>query len=65
MDPTSNDKEDKQYNAELKTLVDAHPDLYSEVKWSVLAKGKYALAPDGSADLVVTFRNIHNWVWPG
>ena len=65
MDPTSNDKEDKEYNAELKTLLDAHPDIYSEVKWSVLAKGKYALAPDGSADLVVTFRNIHNWVWAG
>jgi predicted methyltransferase len=65
MDPTSNEREDKEYNAELKTLLDAHPDLYSEVKWSVLAKGKYALAPDGSADLVVTFRNIHNWVWAG
>src|ERR1700748_3642568 len=65
MDPTSNDKEDKAYNAELKALFDAHPDVYSEVKWSVLAKGKYQLAPDGSADLVVTFRNIHNWVWAG
>jgi predicted methyltransferase len=65
MDPTSNEAEDKKYNAELKALLDAHPDLYGEVKWSVLAKGKYALAPDGSADLVVTFRNIHNWVWSG
>jgi predicted methyltransferase len=65
MDPTSNKPEDKKYNAELKTLLDAHPDLYSEVKWSVLATGKYAIAPDGTADLVVTFRNIHNWVWSG
>ena len=65
MDPTSNQSEDKKYNAELKTLLDAHPDLYSEVKWSVLATGKYAIAPDGTADLVVTFRNIHNWVWSG
>ncbi|HEY0339218.1 MAG TPA: hypothetical protein VGC34_00300, partial [Steroidobacteraceae bacterium] len=31
MDPTSNDKEEKTYNAELKALFDAHPDLYSEV----------------------------------
>ena len=65
MDPTSNQEEDKKYNAELKTLLDAHPDRYGEVKWSVLATGKYALAPDNSADLVVTFRNIHNWVWSG
>ncbi len=65
MDPSSNDREDKEYNAELKKLLDARPDLYSEVKWSVLAKGKYDLAPPGSADLVVTFRNIHNWVWAG
>ena len=65
MDPTSDKKEDKKYNAELKTLLAAHPDLYGEVKWSVLAKGKYTLAPDGTADMVVTFRNIHNWVWAG
>jgi len=31
----------------------------------VLAPNKYALAPEGSADLVVTFRNIHNWGWSG
>jgi predicted methyltransferase len=65
MDPTSNDREDKEYNDQLKALFAAHPDLYGEAKWSVLAKGKYAIAPDGSADLVVTFRNIHNWVWSG
>ena len=65
MDPASNEPEDKQYNAELKALLDAHPDLYSQVKWSVLSRGKYDIAPAGSADMVVTFRNIHNWVWAG
>ncbi len=65
MDPTSNDREDKEYNAELKKLLDAHPDLYGKVKWSVLAKGKYDIAPAGSADMVLTFRNIHNWAWSG
>jgi predicted methyltransferase len=65
MDPTSSDREDVEVNAELKKLLETHPDLYGKVKWSVLAKGKYDLAPDGSADLVVTFRNIHNWVWAG
>lgn len=65
MDPTSNDKEAKKYNAELQTVLAARPDLYGEVKWSVLDKGNYAIAPDGTADLVVTFRNVHNWVWAG
>jgi predicted methyltransferase len=64
-DPSSNDAEDKELNARLKALLDARPDLYGEVKWSVLAPGKYNIAPDGSADMVVTFRNIHNWVWSG
>jgi predicted methyltransferase len=65
MDPESDKPEDKKLNAALKAVLDARPDLYSEVKWSVLAPNKYALAPDGSADLVVTFRNIHNWVGEG
>jgi predicted methyltransferase len=65
MDPKSDHREDKEYNSELKALLDTHSDLYSEVKWSVLAPGQYNIAPDGTADMVVTFRNIHNWVWSG
>jgi predicted methyltransferase len=61
MDPASK----APYNAELKKELDARPDLYSEVQWSVLAKDKYQIAPDGSADMVLTFRNIHNWAWDG
>jgi len=64
-DPDSKNAEDQELNAKLKALLDARPDLYSGVKWSVLARGKYNIAPDGSADMVVTFRNIHNWVWSG
>src|SRR3984957_16256676 len=51
MDPGSSDAEDKKVNAELKTVLDARPDLYGEVKLSVLAPGKYNLAPDGPADM--------------
>ena len=65
MDPASTAPGDIKYNGELKKLLDARPDLYSEVQWSVLAPGKFQIAPDGSADLVVTFRNIHNWAWQG
>ena len=65
MDPASTSKNDQKYNGDLKKLLDARPDLYSEVQWSVLAPNKFQIAPDGSADLVVTFRNIHNWAWQG
>ncbi len=36
-----------------------HPDLFDHVRMSVLSEG---LAPDGSADLVLTFRNVHGWM---
>ena len=65
MDPASTSPGDMKYNADLKKMLDAHPDLYSEVQWSVLAKDKYQIAPDGTADMVLTFRNIHNWAWAG
>ena len=65
MDPASTNPGDLKYNGQLKQMLDAHPDIYSEVQWSVLAPGKMQIAPDGTADLVVTFRNIHNWTWQG
>jgi predicted methyltransferase len=46
-------------------MFSAHPELFDKVQLSVLAPGKMQIAPDGSADMVLTFRNIHNWVWAG
>lgn len=40
------------------------PELYGEVKRTKLAKGA-EIAPPGSADLVVTFRNVHSWMRSG
>jgi predicted methyltransferase len=65
MDPASTDPEDQAYNRELKAMFAAHPELFDKVQVTVLAPGKMQIAPDGSADLVLTFRNIHNWVWAG
>jgi len=46
--------------------LDASPELYSAVEVTVLAPpDKTAIAPPGSADLVLTFRNIHNWMAAG
>ncbi len=40
----------------------ARPDLYGEVIVTELSRNKTAIAPQGSADLVLTFRNVHNWM---
>ncbi|RMF10300.1 MAG: methyltransferase [Alphaproteobacteria bacterium] len=44
----------------------ARPDLYGHVKVTELAPPeKLDIAPPGSADLVLTFRNLHNWMARG
>jgi predicted methyltransferase len=57
-----------------KTIVDAYkaklaarPDLYDKVVVTTLAAppAKNELAPPGSADVVLTFRNLHNWMMFG
>ena len=42
------------------------PDALGEVQFTSLwAPNNLAIAPAGTADLVVTFRNVHNWFDPG
>ena len=65
MDPESKDKGDLAYNESLDKMLAARPELFSKVQKTVLAPGKMEIAPEGTADLVVSFRNIHNWVWSG
>lgn len=50
-----------RYDAELKKLLDANPKMYDKVIVSTLSPGKKEIAPAGTADLVLTFRNLHNW----
>jgi predicted methyltransferase len=40
----------------------ARPDLYGSVTVTALGANNLDIAPEGSADMVVTFRNIHNWM---
>ena len=65
MDPASTSKNDLKYNSDLRALFDTHPELFDKVQLTVLSPNKMEIAPDGSADMVVTFRNIHNWAWAG
>jgi predicted methyltransferase len=42
-----------------------YPDVFGAVQFATLwSPGELVIAPPGSADLVVTFRNVHNWVNP-
>lgn len=48
--------------ATFQAKLDANPGVYGKVKLTAFGKTKLgAIAPDGSADVVLTFRNIHNW----
>lgn len=59
-------------NPEIKFIADAlagyraklqsRPDLYSSVEVTALGPGSVEIAPAGSVDMVLTFRNIHNWM---
>ena len=40
----------------------ARPDLYDRVEITKLALDGGEIAPPGSVDMVLTFRNIHNWM---
>ncbi len=61
---------DPSYEAVQKSLeafdqkVKDAPELYGEVKRTKLTKDG-DIAPPGSADLVVTFRNVHSWMGSG
>jgi predicted methyltransferase len=43
----------------------ARPDLYGRVTVTTLGPRDGEIAPAGSCDLVVTFRNLHNWMHLG
>ena len=48
--------------AEYQGKLTAHPELYDKVVVAVLPTDGSAVVPAGSLDMVVTFRNLHNWM---
>jgi predicted methyltransferase len=42
-----------------------HPEIYGDIEVTVASRTSPGLAPDGSADVVLTFRNVHNWMAGG
>ena len=47
-------------------MVAARPDLYGKITKTYLLAPEYVdIAPKGSVDMVLTFRNVHNWAKAG
>lgn len=65
-DPDSVEAYYRRSGAKLRAKLAARPDLYDRVLLTVFEPPRQliALAP-GSADLVLTFRNVHNWAAEG
>jgi predicted methyltransferase len=56
----------RRYFGAFLTRLGEKPDIYRDVDITTLAPPyALAIAPTGSADMVLTFRNAHNWVNPG
>ncbi|MDQ0396215.1 class I SAM-dependent methyltransferase [Labrys monachus] len=61
----STSEETRKDNAALAAKLTADPADYGRVEVTEFAADKHAIAPPGSADFVLTFRNIHNWMAAG
>ena len=49
----------------LRKQVIGNPEVYGAPVFTILDRGMYDIAPANSADMVVTFRNVHNWMAAG
>ncbi|WP_338617860.1 methyltransferase [Pigmentiphaga sp. CHJ604] len=55
----------QEYYRNFRAKLDANPAWYDRVRVTAFGKGRYDIAPPGSADIVLTFRNLHNWMNDG
>jgi predicted methyltransferase len=55
----------KQNDAAFRAMLAGAPELYGNAKISIMAAPAFPVAPAGSADMVLTFRNVHNWAKAG
>ena len=49
-------------NQLLQEKMDARPDVFDQVKLTDLVRSGRDMVPTGAADMVLSFRNIHNWM---
>jgi len=63
--PPPGNAEDDAGAARLRTHIAAQQGRLGLVHETTLGAGHFDIAPPGSADLVLTFRNLHNWMSDG
>ena len=59
---STDDKEGNQSVSRWRSRIAAEKDRLGTIHETTLAAGHFDIAPPGSADLVLTFRNLHNWM---
>lgn len=63
--PRSANERAAQYYDNWKKKLTDNAAIYGDVKIGELGAGTFNPAPAGSADMVLTFRNVHNWMSAG
>jgi len=64
VDPEASEGARKNVDNYRAAFVD-HPETFGKITLTVASRTSPGLAPDGSADAVLTFRNVHNWMAGG
>jgi predicted methyltransferase len=60
--PAPGDADEDSGVAKWRTRFGAQPQRYGSIVQTTLGPDSFDIAPAGSADLVLTFRNLHNWM---
>jgi predicted methyltransferase len=60
--PPPGDADEDSGVAKWRARFGAQPQRYGSIVQTTLGPDKFDIAPPGSADLVLTFRNLHNWM---
>jgi predicted methyltransferase len=55
----------RQVDVAFRAMLAGNPDLYAKARLTVMSREAIMLAPPASADLILTFRNVHNWAKAG
>lgn len=65
--PASSNEYMAKMNAKVSAWIAKHPELEAKIKTSVFNPPTQLelITPEGSADMVLTFRNVHNWMAKG
>ena len=57
------DPDESEYGERFITFLGTHPEVYSEIETVIFSPPeRTSLGPDGSADMVLTFRSTHGWI---